>query len=606
MVLGILSSILSFAVFIGLIALIVNAARRGSGGAKIDATSVRRFFQYLLLYILVVVVGTGISDLIGRMLGAEVPEWQDANLTLARGLAFVGVGIPLTAALAWWTMLKQRTDPTEARSGLFALYLTAGAITGVVIAANSLPGLFRAGFSEGRLDADDASALIAWGLVGIGHWYVARRSLDEDFGTPHLMLGSLVGLVMGTTGLITTLGLAVDQLWQTQVTVRPTADIAESAGVLVAGALVWGLYWVFAASKLPRRGLWLFFVLPVGVGGGMILTLVAASRLLWRVLVWFLGDPASQTARVHFHSAPTEAAAIVIGLLVWWYHKTILGQAAGERSEIQRVHEYLVSGIGMTATAFGVGTVLVALIESVTPGTDTGVSTMNTLLAAITLLIVGVPVWLIFWRRIRLALAAETTAEVVSLSRRIYLVALFGITGIAAVVALLALAYVFLTDAVSGQLGLATLHSMRYALGVLAATASVSAYHGAIFRQDRTQTVPTHTVGPRSITLVGAVDPELERTLAKATGARTQLWGRLDQPSPPWDKDALLAFLDQYTGHDVVVIADAEAFRVLVVDPSGRHSANPQAPQQPQAPRPDAPQPETAMPPEAQAQPNPE
>ena len=69
--------------------------------------------------------------------------------------------------------------------------------------------------------------------------------------------------------------------------------------------------------------------------------------------------------------------------------------------------------------------------------------------------------------------------------------------GVAAVVALLVAAYAFFRDLVDAQLGTATLRAMRYGLGVLVASAAVSAYHGAVFRQDRQIDVPDRPSRPR-------------------------------------------------------------------------------------------------------------
>ena len=130
------------------------------------------------------------------------------------------------------------------------------------------------------------------------------------------------------------------------------------------------------------------------------------------------------------------------------------------------------------AAAAGVGTTLVSLIEAATPGVDVGMTTINTLLAAVTLLVVGVPVWWLHWRSIRAAVAADPNHEVATLTRRIYLVMLFGVAGVAAVIALLVAGSTFFRDLVDAQLGGATLRSMRYALGVLVASAAVSCWSG--------------------------------------------------------------------------------------------------------------------------------
>ena len=586
MVSGILVAILLVAGLIGFVVLIVGSLTRvGRSNDGIDAVSVRRFFQYVLLAVLYMVVAIGISDLVGRAFGAPVPEWQDGSQILARGLTFVGVGLPLAALLTWWTWRKQRSNPAEAKSVLYSLYLTITALVTLGFAVSGLVDVVRVAIGDTRLDVEALGVFLGWGLVWFGHWFAARHTLDESAGAPHVLLGSLMGLGIASAGIVTTLGTSLDLLFRPGLSLNPIYGIADGVSVLLAGALVWSLYWLGSAARLSRSPLWLAYVLPIGVGGGLILTLVAASRTLWTVLVWFFGDVGGRSASQHFDTTTMEFAAVLVGLLIWWYHRAVFGELGGKRTEVQRIYEYLVSGIALVAAASGVGTMLVALIEASTPGTDSGMTVMNTLLAAVTLLIVGVPVWWVFWRRIRLAEAADPATEVASITRKIYLVALFGVAGIAAVVALLVATYLLVTDIVAGHAGLATLRSIRYGLGVLAGTAAVSAYHGAVFRQDRALGIPAqpsvHGTGPRSVVLVGAADPDLGRYLSRATGARVELWGRLDEPSLPWDSETLLAALASYTDQDVLVTWVGDTAEIMVVDRSGRQDANPVVPDAP-------------------------
>ena len=569
--LGVFGVLLSLAVPVLVIVLIVSAARRGGRG--VDAHGVRRFFQYAVLLALVIVVAIGVADLLGMLLGAEIPEWQDPDAELARGLAFVFVGGPLAGLIAWWTRRTHRADVEERESALYALYVTVAALVGAAVAASALPEIGSVALGEGDLEREALARLVAFGGVWAFHWWLAARTLDRERDTPHLLLGSVIGLVLGVTGLVLTLGAALDLLMRPDTIGNPLRMLGEGGGLLLGGALVWVRYWATAAIALPRRPLWLAVVLPLGVGGGLIMALVAGSRLLWSVLVWFLGDRQGSSPTNHFDSASVEIAAALVGALVWWYHRTVLGEGE-ERTEPRRVYEYLVAGIGLAAAAVGVGTVIVALIEAVTPGIDVGMTVMNTLWSAVTLLVVGVPVWWIFWSRIRRA-AATGDAELGSPTRRVYLVVLFGLAGVAAVVALIAVAVILLQDVVSGSVSGVTLRSMRYGLGTLVGAAAVSAYHGSVFRMDRATGATTRVTGPRTVLLIGGVAPELDRDLTRATGARVEAWGRLDAPVADWDVEALAAALSAYPGADVVVVAEGEGFRIVPVDPSGRRAAAP-------------------------------
>ncbi|MGB7962215.1 MAG: DUF5671 domain-containing protein [Propionicimonas sp.] len=564
----IFGSILSLAFVIGIVVIVVVAARRRVPGG-VDAHSVRRFFQYVLLFALYVVVALGLAELLGRAFGAVPGEYEDPGGDLAQALAFLLVGGPVAAGLSWWTWRRHRAEPDETDSGLFVAYVTITALVSLFVAATALQGVLADALG-GRFDPDGLGVLVAWGAVWAGHWWLARRAVDTARGAPHLLLGSLVGLAMAAAGLVMALGAALDVLLRPG-TAPGTLGLFEGASLLVTGALVWAGYWLVGAARLPRDTWWLAFVLLAGVGGGLVAILTAASQLLWSLLVWFVGDRAGADAATHFASATTQFATLVSGGLVWWYHRTMLGERREERTEVRRVYEYLVAGIGLIAAAAGVGTVLVAFVEAVTPGVDFGMTVRNTLLGGLTALLVGAPVWWLLWSRIRRAVASDPGTEVPSLTRRIYLVVLFGIAGIAAVVALIAAAVILFNDVVDAQVSGVTIRSMRYALGVLVATAAVSAYHGAIFGQDRARGI-ARARGPRSIVLVGPADPDAARALARATGARVEVWGRLDVATPPWDADALGGALAGMGG-DLLVVADPGGWRVVEIDPSGRRAA---------------------------------
>ena len=54
---------------------------------------------------------------------------------------------------------------------------------------------------------------------------------------PHLLLGSVIGLVMGTTGLVQTLGGSVDMLVRHGTYVNPRMALAQGLAMLIAGGV---------------------------------------------------------------------------------------------------------------------------------------------------------------------------------------------------------------------------------------------------------------------------------------------------------------------------------------------------------------------------------
>ncbi|WP_147454049.1 DUF5671 domain-containing protein [Tessaracoccus antarcticus] len=554
-----------------LVVVIVLALRRRehvtSAAPGAGTRGVRRFFQYLLLFALTILAAVGVADLLGRLFGATTSGGE----TLALPLSFTLVGLPLACLIAWWTRRAMRHDPEEAASLWYAVYLTLATWTALIVAMVALQALLS-GALRGDVNGDALARLVVWGALWALHWRLARP-LGDMRGWPHLLVGSLIGLGTAAVSMGLLLGTSLGALLLDgpgELVFGTSGELARFGAMFITGALVWVRYWPGAAARLPRSTPWLAYVLPVGVGGGLLTALVAASILLWQVLVWLVGDHLGLNARQHFADSPSALAFTVVGLLIWWYHGAILAETRRNRSEVRRVYEYLVSALGLIAASAGVGMVIVAAIESFTPGVDLGMSVVNTLLGAVTLLAVGVPVWWLFWSRIQRVRADDPVSETASPTRRTYLVLLFGIVGVAAVVALLVAVFVLLQDVIAGTASAETLRSMRYALGVLVTAAAVSAYHGAVFREDRHVALPNRPTGPRSVLLVGAPAPGLALALSRATGARTQVLVRSDGAAPPWSEETLIAALHAHPGEDLLVMG-GDPPEVLVLDRERPH-----------------------------------
>ena len=184
-----------------------------------------------------------------------------------------------------------------------------------------------------------------------------------------------------------------------------------------------------------------------------------------------LGEPRSTVAAEHFAAAPTATATVAVGTLVWWYHQAVLKEpGTATRTEVTRLYEYLMAGLGLLAATGGLITLVAALIDALAGNAFVGGSIVNTLLAGTTLLAVGGPVWWLHWREIQVATRAAGAEEVTSPTRRVYLYVLFGVGAVAAVVALVVAAYLLFQDIVSGTAGADTLRRMRFAIGALLGT----------------------------------------------------------------------------------------------------------------------------------------
>ena len=569
MIVGLIFSLLTLVVPVVLVIWAVRRFGGRTGTPSADAHSVRRFFQYLLLYVLMIVTAVGLAELLGLLFAAPSLAGGDRT-TLARALTFTVFGLPMFALLAAWSRRRLQQDPDEAGSLGWAFYITAGPLTALVVAMVALHSVVSTGLADQRLDAGALSQLVVWAGVWLAHWIVAGRLLAADRRQVQLALGSLIGLATTVAGLVLLLGASVDALLVDEAStllVGRQAPLAEAAATVVVGVPVWVVYWWRGLAASNRSALWFGYVLLAGVGGSLVLAVVGASVALYQVLVWVAGEPSSTQAAVHFEGTATAAACVVVGGVIWWYHQQMLAAATPERSEVARFYEYLMSGIALLAAAVGITLVVVALVESLVPvaAVEVGTSVANSLLAGVTLLLVGGPLWWVFWSRVRRQTRDGDPEELASPTRRIYLFVLFGLGGVAAVVAVLVAAFLGIQGTLEDGFDSQVVRDMRLPVAILLATGAVSGYHWTIYRDDRSRLpAPAARRGPRFILLIGAPDDAVRRVVERLTGARVDLWVRTDGLAVPWVVDDVVAAVRASEADAVTVVAGP-----MVMGPAG-------------------------------------
>ena len=579
-----IGALLLLLVVVALVAAAVSAFARRSraphpaavpGRPEADAHAVREIFQHLLLLGLLVVTAVGVAGLLGAAL-AQGTTLVVSDTAIARSVAFTVVGAPLLAGLAWWTRRAQAADPTERLGVGWLLYLAAAELVALLVALTSLHGVLAWLVGLRTYDASTLADALVWTAVWAGHALLSRRQPDQRLMEPQRLAGSLVGLAFGLIGLgvLVTGALSVWFGLDGGAVVAGHHDpILEGAVTLALGAVTWWIYWWRVVRRAERRPLWLAYVLLVGVAAGTIVALVSGSIALYRVAVWLVGDPWTHVATRYFDAMPAALAAAFVGLVSLAYHRSLL--AAGphrERTDIDRVRDYLLAAIGLGGSVAGATIVVVALVEALTnPTVLTGGGPLNTLLAALTLLVVGVPVWWLSWRRgQRAADGGRGRAETTSVVRRLYLFLLLGVASLMAVGALLAVAWLLVEGLLQGDTGSEVVRSVRLPLGLLLTTAAVAAYHWRVHLRTREHDAahPPAPRGPRFVVLLGVGDAATAATIAHRTGAMTWAWSRLDDERR-WPVDDLLATLgglDPVATPEVMLMAEGDSLRVVPMD----------------------------------------
>ena len=554
---------------IALIIFGIQKLRSGDAHGALQGHSVRRFFQYLLLYALIVVSALGLSGLLGRVLEPSTLVVADKT-DLARSLSFVVVGIPLYIVLAFWTRRRFSEDASEAKSFGWGFYLTMTSITSLIVGMFALHDMVGWAVRDEDFRASALARLIVWGVVWGVHWWVQGHSTRVASARAHHLLGSIIALGTVVVGVDQLISGAIQRIWNIggdRILLFHGDSILRSATTFIVGAPIWYLYWIRNYSKATRDPLWFSYVLLAGVGGGLLVSVVSASTLLYNVLVWFIGDAGTTEAATHFHAVPSAFGAVCVGVITWWYHHAILEEdRTTMRTEVQRVYEYLMAGIGLLAAAGGLAMILVALVEALTSSSlISGSGATNALLAALTLLLVGTPVWWIYWRRITTAVRLSPEAEHASPTRRIYLFILFGLGGLVAVATLLVGVFSIFDDIFKGSFGQETIRRIRFALSILITTGAIAGYHWLIYRSER-ELMISDVRGPALVILVGPKDDDLGRSISQMTGGRVQSWMRKDDQAGIWSTDQVIQALEQSKEEAVILLAESNGLQVIPIE----------------------------------------
>lgn len=559
-----MTNLISIALTIGIVALIAWRVFGGRGDGIARGQGIRRFFQYGVQYLLLVISAVGASGLISRALGRST-VLTGGQSDLALDIAFTVVGVPLFVTMALWTRRLINQDASEVKSLAWAIASTATTLTalGVAMYATFNVGLWVVGINE--YDGFDLAQLLVWGVVLVTSWTIDRAYTPIDNGRPHLFLGSAVGLLVSSVAIANTLTAAFELLLRSSGQTIYSDNLNPLWRGLVLAAIgipVWALYWFENALPTKRDALWYGYVLLLGTAGGFIASIASASTVLYRGLVWLVGDPTTTSAAIHFRDVPAALAVTLVGAGIWWYHQGKMA-TPGPRNEIDRVFDYSMSGIGLVATGVGIGYAVIAVIEGITSATVlTGGSVTNALLLATTLLVVGTPVWTMYWARIGQHVIANRSAELAAPTRRAYLFLLFGVGGIAAIISLVTGVYLFADDLLATGLSSNTFYRMRYALAVLISAAGVAGYHWMIYDDEREAMRAQHH-GPHYVLLIGPKDDELEHQIGHMTGGRVHHWTPTNGFAGTWTHSAVLH--EVATCKDDTLIMFAEGSRLLAV-----------------------------------------
>jgi hypothetical protein len=535
-----------------------------------EPNPIKQFFQYLLLFGLLIIVGVGFSGLLARAVNQSSFFVAD-QAALARYTAFIVVGLPILFGLSWWIRNQHKNDSGQKNSTAWNFYLTIVLVTSVLVVVGALNQLLRWTFGTAEFSSQSLAQFLIWGIIWLLHLYLAKKFANLEKMQLHYLIGSFIGLILGIVGLSTLISTAVRSFLISQnSTLINTNLISLTNGLiyLFLAVLVWSIYWLRNAIKFEKSDIWLFYVLIIAIGGSLVTAISTFSTVLYQALVWFIGNPNEKVALIHFQDIPILVALAMSTVLVWWYHKSLLQQEKVQaRTEIDRSYDYLISAIGLIAAAAGFTVIFVSLIESLSVSTIVvGSGAINTLLLALTLIAVGAPVWFIHWDRTQKLVKNEDLPEQTSQIRKIYLFLLFGIGGVAAVISLITAVFFLFEDIFTTGASLETLRRMRFPLGILLSTAAIAGYHWLIFKGEK-ENLLAEVAGPKYIYLVSPNDEEISKWLKVNTKAKFKVWFDVDSQEPVFDRAKLINLLEMSNSKTVFITNEQGKLKLInVVD----------------------------------------
>jgi len=497
-----------------IVALMVVAAATGSfaPGSGDGMLTLRRLYVYFVAaasigFLVKGVTGAG-ATVIELLLGGGALQ-STYRQSVALSGAEIIVALPLWVGHWRFAQRLAQRDPNERRAGLRSLYLY-GVLAGLLLtfgvllddligsALGLLLGL-QSGSGEAtwvglarrlwelvvvvaflaythRITSGDRAAV---GESGAGatlrRWYVYGAQL----------VALLIGL-SGTAGLLRE--IAVDLLSRATFIGAGQTLVAGVAQTAVAVAV-----WVFlrrlssdAAVAAEDRQSTLRAIC------GFLTVAVAVSVSLFNlgvILHWSLSrlvgvaQPSGLAGDAVPALAGPVAACIVFGA-AWALGRRDLARDASmlgmtRQAAIGRLYQHLVAAVSLATFASGLGLLLWTLTDQFL-GSGTTIAAMDfrdEISLGVTLVVVGLPVWLLFWRPV------GTVDDRLGLSRRLYLFAsllasvLVGLgAGVWLVSLLLRMLFAVPGPAPEVQLG--------HSLGLFLVALVVGAYHGRVLRQD--------------------------------------------------------------------------------------------------------------------------
>jgi hypothetical protein len=580
--------------------------------------TIRRLYFYVVVLISLEVVVWGLIGLLRSIFSSRLVN--TANV-LAQALALVLVGVPIFLFHWLWTQRAVRKDEEERVASLRAIFFYAALIgTLVPVVQNLLAFVNRIALGISNVAAsralvggyqtwqDNLIAISINGVVAFYFWSTLRvewKSLPEienfaDIRRLHRYLWLLYSLLMVVYGAQQILRFIFNIPMPTYLLGEVGREIfVNGLTLLLVGTPLWVYVWRTCQGALSAPAerdsnlrLGVLYLLSLG---GVITVLSAGGTLLDVILCWGLGEAMKSYEFLQQVGRPISLGVPLAGVWAyyggWLSHQIQSDENETRRAGKKRLYYYVLSALGLGAAFIGVALVLSFVIDLLTSNAFWGESLRPRLAAAISTLVIGLPLWLLTWRPMQAeAMTQGETGERARRStiRRTYLyLALFaGVIG--GMVSAVALVYQLVNALLSGEPPDGFLASVLNAAQLLALFAVLLVYHLSCMRRDgarasqtletRQRGFPVMLIDPgkdvfvkammatmgRHASNVPVVLHSVDKKFEKDEGVRAVILPASLALDPP---DALRKWLKGFRGEKIVVAEAAPGWVLTALTP---------------------------------------
>jgi hypothetical protein len=481
--------------------------------------SVKQWYIYIVSAITLNAVAWAVIYLVRELL---IRKLKTPIEVLALMISILVVGLPIYLAHWLWAQRNVTSDPEERESlarlsylyVMMALFLAPLIISAFGILKALLHLVFSAnptgyGFRPPLQSLTfNLSAAVILALLWFYHQRIRAGdakilpATDASIIVRHLY----IYLFAGAGLIIAALGAGNLIQWITaSIAAGPTPVgfgrlyIADVIARLVVGVGVWVVFWLFAqrlfqgSEEREResiiRKIYLYMIILASVLMVVTTSTIVLTDLLERLFdVPSYSPPSGADIRLHM-------SIILVSGIVWAYHAFVLRQdaihAGGmlQQSMVRRIYLYLVTGIGLATVLTGIAGEISVFIRAIGgPGLIANLKEQMAVFTA--MLIVGIPVWLINWRRVQMAAGdpgEKGREERSALVRRIYLYFYLFIATMAILSSAVFIVWQLVQLALGERVGTSLLVNLGQALGFIVTAGALWLYHGSILRRESRQ-----------------------------------------------------------------------------------------------------------------------